>query len=108
MREEIVHRVAKLLLAGYSREQCVHELFSGTITTNKMTDKLANGIVDDAYNSLIIDIAEDGQLNYSRLLNLYKLCLEKKDFKTAQSVLKEMRAFNESSAAEVIKIEFIK
>lgn len=108
MREEIVNRVSKLLLLGYSREECVHELFSGNITSNKMTDKIANGIVDEAYKTLSIDVSEDGQLNYIRLVNLYKLCLEKKDYKTAQSVLKEMRTFNESCAAEVIKIEFVK
>ena len=109
MNEEIVYRVAQLLANGYTRKQCINQLLAGRIVNKPMTESGANKIVDQAYSMLDVDIGEDSKLNYSRLINLYQLCLDKRDLKTAQAVLKEIRAFNQNkSSDEEIVIKFVK
>lgn len=108
MKEEIIKRLAQLLVKGYTRGELVLKLLSGEITTKPLTENLANKWVDEAEKLLDIDIGEDQKLQYARLVNLYNLCLEKRDYANALKAWKEIKEFKSDIKDKEITIKFIK
>lgn len=108
MKEEIIKRLAQLLVKGYTRGELVLKLLSGEITTKPLTENLANKWVDEAEKLLDIDIGQDAKLNYARLLHIYQGCLEKRDYSNALKAWKEIKEFKGGVQDKEITIKFIK
>ena len=108
MKEEIIKRLAQLLVKGHTRGELFLKLMSGEITTNPLTDSIANKWIDEAEKLLDIDIGKDAKLQYARLLNLYQGCLEKRDFANALKAWKEIREFKDGVDDREITIKFVK
>ena len=57
MKEEIIKRLAQLLVKGHTRGELFLKLMSGEITTNPLTDSIANKWIDEAEKLLEDSIA---------------------------------------------------
>lgn len=108
INQEIIKRLAQLLVKGHTRGELFLKLMSGEITTNPLTDSIANKWIDEAEKLLDIDIGKDAKLQYARLLNLYQGCLEKRDFANALKVWKEIKEFKSEIEDKEITIKFVK
>ena len=108
MKEEIIKRLAQLLVKGYTRGELVLKLLSGEMTTKTLTENIANKWVDEAEKLLDIDIGQDAKLNYARLLHIYQGCLEKRDYANALKAWKEIKEFKSDIKDKEITIKFIK
>lgn len=108
INQEIIKRLAQLLVKGHTRGELFLKLMSGEITTNPLTESIANKWIDEAEKLLDIDIGKDNKLQYARLLNLYQGCLEKRDFANALKAWKEIREFNNGVEDNEITIKFVK
>lgn len=108
MKEEIIRRIAALLLSGFTAKQAKDKLIRGDIVNKQFTDQLADKYVDEAIELLETDVGEDQKLQYARLVNLYNLCLEKKDYANALKAWKEIKEFKGGAQDKEITVRFIK
>ena len=107
IKNEIIKRIAALLLNGFTVDQCKEKLINGEIANKDFPDELADKYIEDALKLLEVDIGQDQKLQYPRLIHLYNLCLEKKDYTNATKVWKEIQTFSKADSGEVT-IKFIK
>ena len=107
IKNEIIKRIAALLLNGFTVDQCKEKLITGEIANKDFPDELADKYIEDALKLLEVDIGQDQKLQYPRLIHLYNLCLEKKDYTNATKVWKEIQTFSKADSGEVT-IKFIK
>lgn len=96
---EIINRVIDLILKGYTRDEIKLHLMEGKITSVKMPNLVALKYIDDALNIL----NSPSYIKDYGLYALYRGAIEKKDFKTAFSILKEMGTSNNEVVINVIK-----
>lgn len=108
MKEEIIRRIAALLLSGFTVKQAKDKLIRGDIVNKQFTDQLADKYVNEAIELLETDVGEDQKLQYARLVNLYNLCLEKKDYANALKAWKEINEFKGGVQDKQITIKFLK
>lgn len=108
VKSEIIKRLAALLLNGFTVQQVKDKLLNGEISNKDFPDSLADKYIEDALKLLEVDIGQDQKLQYPRLIHLYKLCLEKKDYTNATKVWKEIQTFSKAGSSEEIVINFIK
>lgn len=108
MKEEIIRRIAALLLSGFTVKQAKDKLIRGDIVNKQFTDQLADKYVNEALELLETDVGEDQKLQYARLVNLYNLCLEKKDYANALKAWKEIKEFKSGIEDKEITIKFIR
>lgn len=108
INQEIIKRLAQLLVKGHTRGELVLKLLSGEITTKPFTENTANKWVDEAESLLDVDVGQDAKLNYARLLNVYQGCLEKRDYANALKAWKEIKEFRGGVQDKEITIKFIK
>lgn len=106
--EEIIKRIAQLLVRGYSRGEVFLKLLSGEIYSGNITEELANKWIDKAEKSLEVDIGKDNELNYIRLLNIYQGCIDKRDYANALKAWKELKDYKNSNGDKEITIKFVK
>lgn len=106
--QEIYKRITQLLINGYSRQEVLNRLLAGDIVAREVTEQIANKWIDEAIKLLEIDIGEDTKLNYSRLLNIYKGCIDKRDYANALKALKEIQQYQSDSKDSEVIIKFIK
>ena len=107
IKNEIIKRIAALLLNGFTVDQCKEKLINGEIANKDFPDGLADKYIAEAVDLIDTDVGQDQKLQYPRLVNLYKLCIEKKDYANAVKVWKELQTFNNADSGEVT-IKFIK
>lgn len=108
VKSEIIKRLAALLLNGFTVQQVKDKLLNGEISNKDFPDSLADKYIEDALKLLEVDIGQDQKLQYPRLVHLYNLCLEKKDYTNAAKVWKEIQTFSKAGSSEEIVINFIK
>lgn len=108
MKEEIIRRIAALLLSGFTAKQAKDKLIRGDIVNKQFTDQLADKYVNEAIELLETDVGQDQKLQYARLVNLYNLCLEKKDYANALKAWKEINEFKGGVQDKQITIKFLK
>ena len=108
MNQEIYKRIALLLVNGYSRQSIVNKILSGDLVAKEVTEAIANKWIDEASKLLEVDIGEDAKYNYSRLLNIYKGCMDKRDYSNALKALKELQQFKDLNQDKEITIKFVK
>lgn len=108
MKEEIIRRIAALLISGFTIKQAKDKLIRGDIANQEFTEKLADKYVKEAIELLDTDVGEDQKLQYSRLVHLYNLCLDKKDYANALKAWKEINEFRGGVQDKQITIKFIK
>lgn len=108
MKEEIIRRIAALLISGFTIKQAKDKLIRGDIANQEFTEKLADKYVKEAIELLDTDVGEDQKLQYSRLVHLYNLCLDKKDYANALKAWKEINEFKSDIKDKEITIKFIK
>lgn len=108
VKSEIIKRLAALLLNGFTVQQVKDKLLNGEIANKDFPDNLANKYIEDALKLIEVDIGQDQKLQYPRLIHLYNLCLEKKDYANATKVWKEIQTFSKAGSSEEIVINFIK
>lgn len=108
VKSEIIKRLAALLLNGFTVQQVKDKLLNGEISNKDFPDSLADKYIEDALKLLEVDIGQDQKLQYPRLIHLYNLCLEKKDYTNAAKVWKEIQTFSNAGSSEEIVINFIK
>ena len=108
VKSEIIKRLAALLLNGFTVQQVKDKLLNGEISNKDFPDSLADKYIEDALKLLEVDIGQDQKLQYPRLIHLYNLCLEKKDYANATKVWKEIQTFSKAGSSEEIVINFIK
>ena len=107
IKNEIIKRIAALLLNGFTVDQCKEKLINGEIANKDFPDELADKYIAEAVDLIDTDVGQAQKLQYPRLVNLYKLCLEKKDYANAVKVWKELQTFSKADSGEVT-IQFIK
>lgn len=107
VKSEIIKRLAALLLNGFTVQQVKDKLLNGEISNKDFPDSLADKYIEDALKLLEVDIGQDQKLQYPRLIHLYNLCLDKKDYTNAAKVWKEIQTFSNADSGEVT-IKFIK
>lgn len=108
VKSEIIKRLAALLLNGFTVQQVKDKLLNGEIANKDFPDNLADKYIEDALKLIEVDIGQDQKLQYPRLIHLYNLCLEKKDYANATKVWKEIQTFSKAGSSEEIVINFIK
>lgn len=108
MREEIVRRIAALLVSGFTVKQAKDKLIRGDIANQEFTEQSAEKYVNKALELLDTDVGEDQKLQYSRLVHLYNLCLDKKDYANALKAWKEINEFKGGVDDREITIKFVK
>lgn len=108
MKEEVIKRLAALLLNGFTIPQAKNKLLTGEITSKTLSEGLADKYIEDALKLIETDVGQDQKLQYPRLINLYELCLEKRDYSTAAKIWKEIQTFNGGNIDNEITIKFIK
>ena len=108
VKSEIIKRLAALLLNGFTVQQVKDKLLNGEISNKDFPDNLADKYIEDALKLLEVDIGQDQKLQYPRLIHLYELCLEKKDYTNATKVWKEIQTFSKGGSSDEIVINFIK
>lgn len=108
MREEIVRRIAALLVSGFTVKQAKDKLIRGDIANQEFTEQLAEKYVNKALELLDTDVGEDQKLQYARLVHLYNLCLDKKDYANALKAWKEIKEFKSEIEDKEITIKFVK
>ena len=108
IKNEIIKRLAALLLNGFTVDQCKEKLINGEIANKDFPDELADKYIAEAVDLIDTDVGQDQKLQYPRLVNLYKLCIEKKDYANAVKVWKEIQTFNKGGSDQEITINFIK
>ena len=108
VKSEIIKRLAALLLNGFTVQQVKDKLLNGEISNKDFPDSLADKYIAEAVDLIDTDVGQDQKLQYPRLVNLYKLCLEKKDYANAVKVWKEIQTFNKGGSDQEITINFIK
>ena len=107
IKNEIIKRLTALLLNGFTVDQCKEKLINGEIANKDFPDELADKYIAEAVDLIDTDVGQDQKLQYPRLVNLYKLCIEKKDYANAVKVWKELQTFSKVDSGEVT-IQFIK
>lgn len=107
-KSELIKRLAALLLNGFTAKQAKEKLMNGEITSKEFTENLADKYVEEAVELIDTDVGQDQKLQYPRLVHLYQLCLEKKDYTNAAKVWKELQTFNNGSIDNEITVKFIK
>lgn len=108
VKSEIIKRLAALLLNGFTVQQVKDKLLNGEIANKDFPSNLADKYIEDALKLIEVDIGQDQKLQYPRLIHLYNLCLEKKDYANATKVWKEIQTFSKAGSSEEIVINFIK
>lgn len=108
VKSEIIKRLAALLLNGFTVQQVKDKLLNGEIANKDFPNNLADKYIEDALKLIEVDIGQDQKLQYPRLIHLYNLCLEKKDYANATKVWKEIQTFSKAGSSEEIVINFIK
>ena len=108
IKNEIIKRIAALLLNGFTVDQCKEKLITGEIANKDFPDELADKYIAEAVDLIDTDVGQDQKLQYPRLVNLYRLCIEKKDYANAVKVWKEIQTFNNGSIDKEITVKFIK
>lgn len=105
VQSEIYNRIGKLLLDGYTEQQIVQTLLRGEITSQTVSEDLARKWIQKVIEQL--DVGDPSKLYKARMQDLYKRTLEKKDYKTALTILKEMQS-TDATDDSIVTIEFVK
>lgn len=107
-KSETIKRLAALLLNGFTVKQVREKLINGEIVNKDFPENLADKYVEEAMELIDTDVGQDQKLQYPRLVHLYQLCLEKKDYTNAAKVWKELQTFNNGSIDKEITVKFIR
>ena len=85
-----IREICKLLIKGSSREEIVQYSSTNWGVSERQADKYLKGAKQVIAKSVQKSIDYDFAKAVSRYEELYRVCMEKKDYKTALSVNKEL------------------